>query len=280
MRLRQTISACLLGALSWISFAPGVCCADENGLLQQAHAWGRFGPGSWRYVQIITENFDKNGRLINSSTTDNVTTLDEVTRDHATLTVEVTVEIAGQRFPSQPQIIKQGYAGENAGQTVSIKPLNPEALVVDGRQIRCETEQIEILGGASKEISLISYAERLTPPILKRKSTMSDVASAKTTQESHSEVYALDRPIRVFDGIKNGYCVKLFQKNEHGVTVTWADHVPDVPGEVVAQSSKKLDVEGHVVRRSTLELVAYGVDGVDFYREPRGRRTYRYKRGR
>jgi hypothetical protein len=280
LRVGQFLSVCLFAAICWSGFAPPVHGADDDSVLQKAHAWGRFGKGSWRYVQVIIENFDGEGRLVNSSTTDNLTTLDDVTADHATLRVEVTVEIAGQRFPSQPQILKQGYAGENVGQTVSIKPLQPEAVVVDGRQIRCETEQIEILGGASKETSLISFAPRLTPAILKRTSTMRDVASSKTTQESHSEVYALDRPIRVFDGIQNGYSVKLVQKNDHGVTITWSDHVPDVPGEIVAQSSKKLDSQGRLVRRSTLELVAYGFDGEEYYRELRGRRAYRAKRAR
>jgi hypothetical protein len=279
LRLRLLFLVCNVAALLLFGMASRGVCADDDSLLQKAHAWGRFHPGAWRYVHMITENFDGDGRLVNSSLTENITTLDAVTAEHATLRVEVTVEIAGQRFPSQPQVIKQGYAGENVGQRVSIKALDPEALTVDGRQIRCETEQIEILGGASKETSLISFAPRQMPAILKRRSTTSDVASDKTTGESYSEVYALDRPVRVFDSIKNAYSVKQFQKNEHGVTITWSDHVPDVPGEIVAQSSKKLDSQGRLVRRSTLELVAYGIDGEEFYRDVRSRR-YRGKRGR
>ncbi len=215
--------ACNVAALVLAGVAGRSFCADDDSLLQKAHAWGRFHPGAWRYVQIITENFDGDGRLVRLESThaDNLTTLEEVTGDHATLRVEVTVEIAGQRFPSQPQIIKQGYAGENVGQRVSIKALDPEAVTVDGRQIRCETEQIEILGGASKETSLISYAPRLTPAILKRRSTTSDVASDKTTGESYSEVYALDRPLR--SGLR-----RLDQERLFGQTVpeerTWRHH--------------------------------------------------------
>jgi hypothetical protein len=248
-------------------------------MLQQAHAWGRFAKGSWRSVQIITENFDEEGRLTNSSITDNKTTLEEVTSERVTLKVEVTVEIAGQKFPSQPQIIKQSYAGEQVGQTVSIKPLQGQTLWVDGRQVACETQQIEIVGGANRESSQICYSRRLIPAILKRKSTMTDAASAQTTQEAVSEVVALDKPIRVLDEIKSGYCVRVVQNNQHGMTTTWSDRVPDVPGEIVAESSKKLDSQGRLVRRSAQQLVNYGLAGDDSH-QAATRRVRRYKRSR
>jgi hypothetical protein len=56
--------------------------------------------------------------------------------------------------------------------------------------------------------------------------------------------------------------------------------VDDVPGEIVSQSSKKLDAQGKVVRRSTLELVGYGDGSAESYQDAlRGRRG-RHKRGR
>jgi hypothetical protein len=254
--------------------------AEQVKMLQQAHAWGRFAKGSWRQVQIVTETFDEEGRLTNSSTTDNKTTIDEVTPDRVTLKIEVTVEVAGQRIASQPQIVKQGYAGDNVGQTVSFKPLSPETLVIDGREMRCETEQIEIIGGVSKETSLISFAPRSIPKILRRKSTIMDPATAKTTQETVGEVYSLGRYFRVLDEIKPGYSARVVQKNDHGTMTTWSDHVPDIPGEVIVECSKKLDNEGRLVRRSTLELVAYGVDGEEAHRDPTPRRVRRMKRAR
>ncbi|MBI3838657.1 MAG: hypothetical protein HY288_12085 [Planctomycetia bacterium] len=278
MQAPKSIAASCLAVLGLVSMelsAP----AEDYGLLQQTHAWGRFGKGSWRQVRILTESFDDHGTLTNSSTTDNKTTIEEVTPERVTLKIEVTVEIAGQKFPSQPQIIKQGYAGENVGQSVSIKPLSQEVLIVDDREIPCQTQQIEILGGASKEVSLISYSPRVTPSILKRKSTTSEVASARTTQETVSEVYALDMPFKVLGEIRSAYSMRLVQKNNRGTTTTWSVHVHDVPGEVVAHSSKKLDSQGRLVRRSTLELVAYGVEGDDSFRDG-GRRVRRYKRGR
>ena len=131
---------CLIAALSWTVLAAAAVASDDNSVLvlQQAHAWARFKAGAWRHVRIVTDSFDEQGQVANSSTTDNVATLEEVTPDHVTLKVEVTVEIAGQKFPSQPQILQQGYAGETIGQTVSITPLDGERLTVDGREIACE----------------------------------------------------------------------------------------------------------------------------------------------
>ena len=189
MRISRLHIVVLLAMLGQLGIALPAPCAEETGILQQAHAWGRFGKGSWRRVRIVTESFDEQGNLTNSSTTDNKTSLEEVTPDRVTLKVEVTVEIAGQRFLSPQQIIKQGYAGENIGQTVSIKPLQPELLTIAGREIRCETQEIEILGGTNKEVSQICFSPQLTPPILKRKSIVSDAVSGKTTQEAITEVY-------------------------------------------------------------------------------------------
>lgn len=282
LRMRGRIFTCFLAGLCWAGSLSSLPGAEANRVLQQSHAWGRFGKGSWRHVRIVTESFDELGHLTNASITDNKTTVEEVTADRVTLKVEVTVEVAGQKFPSQPQIIKQGYAGENVGQTVSIKPLKPAVVIVDGREIPCETQQIEILGGASKEVSMISYSPQLTPPILKRTSTLSDVASAKTVQEATSEVKALDMARTLLDELepRTAYLVLQEQKTDRGTTTTWSWHVPEIPGEIVDQSSKKVDGQGRLVRRSTLELVGYNIEGDDASRDVGGRRMRRHKRGR
>ena len=249
--------------------------------MQQANAWACFKAGASRHVRIATEGFDEQGKVTSSSTTDNIITLEEVTPDHVTLKIEVTVEIAGQKFPSQPQVIQQGYAGESVGQSVSIKPLDGELLTVDGREIPCEAQQIEILGGGNKEVIEISYSPRMTPAILKRKSTTSDTNSGQTMQEALTEVYALDKRLKVLDDPveKTGYRLRQVVKSDRGTTTTWSVNVQDIPGEVVAHSSQKFDEQGRLLRRTSLELVAYGVSADDVHRDS-ARRARRHKRGR
>ena len=70
------------------------------------------------------------------------------------------------------------------------------------------------------------------------------------------------------DRLATGFAVRSVQQNEHGVTTTWSDDVPEVPGEIVSQCQRKVDPQGRIVRRSTLELVGYGVEGEETTREP------------
>ncbi len=281
MRARKFVICGCLVVCGWMGLASAAAAAELGDILQQAHAWARFGKGSWRQVRILTENFDERGKVTSSSTTDNIITLEDLTAEQVTLKVEVTVEIAGQKFPSPAQLIQQGYAGETAGQTVSIKSLDGELLMVDGREIPCESRLIEILGGGNKEVIQLSYSPRMTPTILKRKSTTSDATSGKTVQEAVTEVFALDRRLKVLDepGERRGYRMRQVLKSDRGTTTTWSDHVHDVPGEVVAHSAQKFDEQGRLVRRTTLELVDYGADGDEKFRDL-PRRVRRHKRAR
>ncbi|MGD9721636.1 MAG: hypothetical protein AB7O59_05890 [Pirellulales bacterium] len=236
--------------------------AEAPDVLQRAHAWARFGKGAWRRVRIVTENFDVAGRVVNSSVADNLTTLEEITPEGVTLKVATTVEVAGQSFPSPPQTVHQGYAGESIGQTVSRKSLSDETLTVDGRDIPCQAQQIEILGGGNREVIEISYSPAITPTILRFKSTTSDPASGRTVAEALSEVFALDKRVRVLDepDERRGYRMRQILKSDRGRTTTWSDHVADVPGEVVSHTAQKFDEQGRLIRRTTLELVDYGLD--------------------
>jgi hypothetical protein len=245
-------------------------------VLQRAHAWARFGKGSWRHVRIFTETFDEQGKVNRSSVADNLTTLQEITPEGVTFKVEVTVEVAGQKFPSPAHVVQQGFAGETPGQTVSIKSLDDETLTIDGREIPCQAQQIEILGDGNKEVIQFSYSQRMTPPILKRRSTTSEAASGKTVQEAVTEVFALDRRLRLLDEPfeRRGYRVRRVLTSHRGTTTTWSDHVVDIPGEVVTHSSQKFDEQGRLIRRTTLELVDYNAEN----RGARFRDLPRYKR--
>lgn len=235
--------------------------ADElDELLRQAHPWARFGKGAWRHVRIVTENYDADGRLADGSLTDNKTTVTDVTPDRVTLQVEVTVEVAGQKFPSQPQLIEQNYAGETLGKIAPAKALEPQTLTIDGREIRCEARELTISGGVTNEQAQIVFAAGHQPAILRRQSTLRETGDGKVLQEITSQVMSLHmiRHLIQQEAPQNVYLVRTNQKTDRGTTITWSWHAPDVPGEVVDECSHKTDAEGRVVRRTTLELVGYG----------------------
>lgn len=230
-------------------------------LLEQAHPWARFGKGAWRHVRIVTENYDAEGKPTDGSLTDNKTTVTDVTPERVTLQVEVTVEVGGQKFPSQPQTIVQGYAGETLGKTTPPKALEPQTLTIDGREVRCEARQLEISGGVTTEQTLVVFAAGHEPPILRRQSTLREAGDGKELQEIASQVMSLHmiRHLVQQDEPQDVYLVRTNQKNDRGTTITWSWHAPEVPGEVVDECSHKTDAEGRVVRRTTLELVGYGL---------------------
>ena len=151
---------------------------------------------------------------------------------------------------------------------------------IGGRQFACGAQQIEILGGVNKELTEISFSSLLTPPIVKRKTTLSDSASGKTTQETLAEVFALDVRHRVLGHTRRAYRVQTMQPTDRGATTTVAVHVPEIPGEVVEHLAKKLDSQGRLERSSRLELVGYGIQPDESQREVGGRRARRHKRGR
>jgi len=61
---------------------------------------------------------------------------------------------------------------------------------------------------------------------------------------------------------KNGVKVKTVYHNDgtSGTVTTWADVLSEVPGGVVRNSSKEVDKNGRLIRRSTLELIDYNND--------------------
>lgn len=254
LRIVWTLFACLIAGSRLVA------ADDLNTLLEQAHPWARFGAGAWRHVRIVTENYDAEGNPADGSVTDNKTTVTEVTPERVTLRVEVTVEVAGQKFPSQPQIIVQGYAGETLGKIAPARPLEPQTIAIDGREIRCEARQLEISGGVTNEQTQIVFAAGHVPAILRRQSTLREAGDQKELQQITSQVMSLNmiRHLTNSDKPQSVYLVRATQNNDRGTTITWSWHAPNVPGEVVDECSHKTDADGRVVRRTTLELVDYG----------------------
>jgi hypothetical protein len=254
----------LLPVLAIVAAASVVrgAAVEELSPLRYHHPWGRFGHGSWQSVRMVTEAIDEQGQVTSVSTTETKTTLDEVTAEGVKLRVEVTMDVAGKRLITQPQFVRQGFTGAVAGQNVSQKKLGPTSLTIGGQQVNCESQELEVLGQGQKRVSLICFAET-NPHILRRKVVATETANPAGGSESTAEVIDLDMPYKVVSEVKNAAVIRTVQRDANGTTITLSINVPEVPGEVVAHTSKKLDAKGHLVRRSTLELVGYGAMPLD-----------------
>jgi hypothetical protein len=239
--------------------SPGM--AQEAGATAKLHPWGRFDPGTWKVVRVVTETLNERGQVVSTGTTDTKTTLTDSDNDGVTLDVEACMEVAGKRFQAEPQTVKQGFHGEAA--TGGLKPKEKDPVdgqvAIEDRKIPCKIQRWELVGGQGKTTIVLHYSATVAPYVLKRECVVTD-AEGKTTSETTVEIIALDMPVNVQDEVRSGAYVRTVSKGAKGTTTTLAVVLPDVPGGVVSHSSKEVDRNGRLVRRSTLVLVNYNSD--------------------
>ena len=268
-RLTLVVGLCLQAAVSF------------GGIGREQHPWGRFEPGAWKLVRVVTESFGEDGPI--RSTTETKTTLSEVGDGDVTLLVQASVEVAGKQFDAEPHKVLQGFLGDSLDEEAKITDLGSAELTIQGRRIACNVQQIESQGAANKTVAKIYFSASVAPYILKRQSKTID-PDGKVVSETTVDVIALDVPCRVRDGISTAAHMKAVHKYAKGTTTTLAVICMDVPGGVICHSLKELDENGRMVRRSWLETIDYGLDPDDedrggFFRRHRARatrKTYRY----
>jgi hypothetical protein len=246
-------------ALGLAAICP-VATAQESGIAPKLHPWGRFEPGTWKTIRVVTETLDPRGHVLSTSRTDTKTTLLEIGADGVTLEVQACMEVAGKRFQVEPQVIKQGFNGEALAADVTLKDLADGQFSVDGDKIPCKIQQWTLIGPSTRTTLTLHYSTKVAPYVLKRECIVADLEGKSITSQTDTEVLALDMPIRVLEELRSGSYVKTVHRNGKTAVTTLAMVVPDVPGGVVSHSSKEVDKEGRLVRRSTLELVDYNSD--------------------
>jgi len=233
--------------------------AAQNPLIErQYHPWGCFEPGTWKTVRVVTETLDEEGKVTSTSTTETKTTLVDVEENNVTLQIEVKVEVAGKRFDSQPQVVKQGFHGELAHQKVTVKRMEPGSVEIEGRAIPCDVFQLISDNTTGRTTTTIHFSKTVPPYVLKRETAVTDPDSKQVLSETSVEVEALQMPCKVLAEIQSTSLLVAHHKNAKGTTITLARNSPSIPGGIVRHCSKELDAEGRLVRRSILELVDYG----------------------
>ncbi len=248
--------------------------AQEAAFPRDHHPWGSFPVGAWKRVLTTSETLDDKGQVANTTRTETRTILTAVDDSAYTLRSEIIIDVAGRRLAVNPQVAKHGYYGEPAGRPVSIKQLGEAPVTIDGRAIPCEVRQVAVETEGGKLTSTLHYTSLVAPFVLRRESSLEGVPEEKRTT-SLVEVIALDLPQRVRGEIKPAMYVKTTQKLPQGTKVTLEVHCDDVPGGVVAHWASETDHAGQVVRRSTLELVDYGLPLVMGEPAPLLRRPHR-----
>ena len=254
---------------------PAVDTSESIKLLPSEHPWSGFPLGTWKLVRTISESLDAEGNITNVTTTETRTTLVGTTDENYTIKVEVTVEVGGKRFPSAPQLVKKQARGTE-GQTSEVVALADSEILLDGRRVPCQVRQVSAESGEWKVESLLYTSSETYPHTVRRetKSTADDGRTASTIVE----VIASGLPHKVLGETRATATVRTVQRHAKGSSITLEVHSPEIPGGVVSHAALELDAEGNPLRRSTLELVAYGDSGPNL---PQGNRRRVYRtRGR
>ncbi len=243
-----------------VGLCPGINVALGGDIAPAHHPWGNFKPGAWKLVRVITETLDDQGKVSGTSKTEKKTTLMNVEDDGVTLEINVCVEVGGKIFRRDPQTVKQGLHGERVGEDVKFKEAGTGQVTVEGRNVPCKIMQLDSSDSNGKTVTKLYYCTTEPPYILKRESATTDPEGKTTLSERSVEVVARDMPYRVLAEIIPTTIVKTVHKHPKGVIITWSRTAADVPGGVVSQSTKEIDKQGRLIRRSTLELIEYSLE--------------------
>jgi hypothetical protein len=236
------------------------CAAQVTEPTAQQHPWGRFPAGSWKSVRVVTETLDEKGQVAGITRTETRTTLVAADARGYSLKIESTVEVAGKSFMSQPQVVKHGYYGEPAGQSVAVKKIGPADLQIDGRTIASDVRQTTFESDGVKRVSTIHFSSDVSPYQLRRE-TVTEAATEDQRSTTLVETVALDMPQKVHGQVRSAAFLKTTRKSPQGTKVTVEIHCDDVPGGVVGHSANETDASDRVIRRSTLELIDYAIGG-------------------
>ncbi|MBX3412506.1 MAG: hypothetical protein KF708_07450 [Pirellulales bacterium] len=253
----------LLACLS-LALAPHARAQSPSSVLAPSStAWGRFEPGAWSRLKIVIETIAPDGAVSDMSTSLQTTTLVSIGDSSVELKVDAKVDVAGKTFDAPSQTVRQLFGGQSVKATAEVKlqALGDGHVTIEGKQIPCQIEQAEIVEKAGRTQAKIYYSATQYPHVLRTEVTTTD-DRGETTSQSTGEVIALDMPYRTLAGETRHVAVwqETARKSKGAIERSLTLRSGEIPGGVVARWSKELDAEGHLVRRSTLELIDFGTE--------------------
>lgn len=226
---------------------------------RQQHAWARFEPGAWSKVRKWLEELDESGNVKSASVTETKTTLVSVDDTGYTVQMDVTVEVAGKRFVAQPRQVRIGYDGATDGGQATYRKTGETNLDVGGKSVRCAILENVRKDDESRIVTTLNYSDSVSPFVLRRETIVTNADGSQVAERTNVEALAIEMPQRISAEVQPGTYMRTVRKLSNASTLTIEVVCLDVPGGVVAHSSKDTDASGKVVRRSTLELVDYGI---------------------
>jgi hypothetical protein len=223
------------------------------------NVWGRFSPGAWKQVRIVTETLNGRGDVTATTTTESKTTLVSVSSKSLKLKIEANVDVGGKRFGGDGRTIEYGFFSEQPSEPSEMKLLGAAHVTIGGERLPCQVRQVTARSGnGGQHVTKLYLSETVEPFVLKRETSVI-AADGKPAVNSTStvEVIALDMPVRAGRETKTAAMERTIQRTPSGTheMIDWT--CVDIPGGIVSRTSKETDEKGKLLRRSTMELVDY-----------------------
>ena len=225
---------------------------------REHHVWGKFKPGAWTLLRTTTEELDSEGKVSSTSTAETRTTLVAVDDKGVELRIERVIEVAGKRFVKKPVVVRQTFSGSENGQSEVVKRVGAEEIELDGRRIACDVRRVEIKKADMTRNVKVLYSARHRPHVLRRE--IDEKGGVGKAYQSITDVTALDMPYRVLNDIKSTAHSKTVLRNGKSIVTTVSVMTMDVPGGAVMESSKEANMDGKLIRQTTVELADYGLE--------------------
>ncbi|MBI1903733.1 MAG: hypothetical protein HYS13_21735 [Planctomycetia bacterium] len=253
----------LAGAICTLLAAllPPAAQADDGRVGRSTHPWAQFGGGSWSMVRKTSETVNEKGQR-ETTVTMTKSTLVAIDDETYTLKIETTVDANGKQIVPPPQVVRHTFEDLPADTTATVHDVAADKTVeveIEEKKFACRVYQVSFKNEIHQTTTTTFYNSAVAPHVLKRESSTIDTQSRNLERHVRQWVIALDMPCRVRDDIKSASHLRIDEKHSGGTMTTLVVQCRDVPGGVIGQSSKEMDTRGNVIRRSTLELVDFGV---------------------
>ncbi len=224
--------------------------------LRKYHGWGRFPAGAWRLVRATKETFDQKGEVNNVTLTESRSTLTLVTANDFELNTETTIEVAGQRYVSQPQKSRRDFFG--VPKTAKIKQVRETDLILNGLKTKCQIWEAVVNTNAARRVTRFHIPKSGPALIMQQNSVATGASSEQRLFEIDVKVLAVDMPHRVLANVLPCSVIRTVQQTKDKRIITLEAYSEAVPGGFVHQTMKMLDNDGRLLERQTAELVDYG----------------------
>jgi hypothetical protein len=253
----------LLVASFWLVILPAICLAenaDQVPTSRDLNAWARFPVGSWKLVRTVTQSYDPQGNVTETTTVETQTTLTKVEKNKLTLKIDFTTYVNGRRQQGVPQEVVQGFWGEDPTiQEVKETVAKDSKIVVEGREIPCTVHQASYTDGEYKTLSKQYVSTEQAPFVLKRETITTTDQQPQPKYRTVSEVFALQMPCKIGGDLRFASHERVVRQTPQETLISLDVVVPDVPGGVIQRTTKETDAKGQLLRHSTMEIVSYQV---------------------